>query len=69
MPYASKAQQGFMHAKHPEIAKRWDKETDFSEPLPKYAGVKNYVSGGKNKMKANFKAMKAPGSIGRPVGT
>ena len=27
MPYASKAQQGFMHAKHPKIAKRWDKET------------------------------------------
>jgi len=27
VPYASVAQQAFMHAKHPEIAKRWDKET------------------------------------------
>lgn len=34
MPYQSTAQQRFMHAKHPEIAKRWDKETDF-KGLPK----------------------------------
>lgn len=27
MPYKSDAQRKFMHAKHPEIAKRWDKET------------------------------------------
>lgn len=26
MPYKSKAQLRFMHAKHPAIAKRWDKE-------------------------------------------
>lgn len=26
MPYKSKAQQRFMHAKHPKIAARWDKE-------------------------------------------
>lgn len=25
--YASAAQQRFMHAVHPEIAKRWDRET------------------------------------------
>lgn len=31
MPYKSKAQQRFMHARHPGIAKRWDKETDFSK--------------------------------------
>jgi len=30
MPYRSKAQVRFMHAKHPEIAKRWDE---------RYAGV------------------------------
>ena len=26
MPYKSEAQRKFMHAKHPEIAKKWDKE-------------------------------------------
>ena len=25
-PYVSEAQRKFMHAKHPEIAKKWDKE-------------------------------------------
>jgi hypothetical protein len=27
MPYRSKRQRGYMHVHHPEIAKRWDKET------------------------------------------
>ncbi len=27
MPYASDKQRRFMHAVHPEIAKRWDAET------------------------------------------
>jgi hypothetical protein len=27
MPYRSGKQRAFMHAKHPEIAKRWDRET------------------------------------------
>jgi hypothetical protein len=27
MPYASDKQRRYMHAKHPKIAKRWDKET------------------------------------------
>jgi hypothetical protein len=27
MPYKSDKQRKFMHAKHPEIAARWDKET------------------------------------------
>jgi hypothetical protein len=26
MPYRSELQRRFMHAKHPDIAKRWDKE-------------------------------------------
>jgi hypothetical protein len=26
MPYASDKQRKFMHARHPEIAARWDKE-------------------------------------------
>ena len=31
MPFESKAQQRFMFAKHPRIAKRWAAETDFSD--------------------------------------
>ena len=27
MPYVSDKQRAFMHARHPEIAARWDKET------------------------------------------
>jgi len=34
MPYASKAQAGFMHAKHPGIAARWDKEGGSTATLP-----------------------------------
>lgn len=26
MPYRSEKQRKFMHARHPEIAKRWDRE-------------------------------------------
>lgn len=29
MPFKSKAQQRFMFAKHPKIAKRWAKATNF----------------------------------------
>lgn len=39
MPYKSDKQRKFMHARHPEIAKRWDKETggkvEKSKPKPK----------------------------------
>ena len=34
-PFQSVAQQRYMHAKHPEIARRWDKITDFSN-LPEH---------------------------------
>lgn len=38
MPFQSKAQQGFMFAKHPKIAKRWAKETPDMEDLPAKKG-------------------------------
>jgi hypothetical protein len=28
MPYKSKAQSRYMHAAHPQIAKKWDKEQE-----------------------------------------
>ena len=34
MPFKSKAQQGFMFAKHPKIAKRWAKKTSNMKSLP-----------------------------------
>jgi hypothetical protein len=34
MPFKSKAQQRFMFAKHPRIAKRWAKETKNFKKLP-----------------------------------
>ena len=34
MPFRSKAQMKFLYAKHPEIAKRWAKETPNVEKLP-----------------------------------
>ena len=40
MPFKSKAQQGFMFAKHPKIAKRWAKETTRMKSLPARAKKK-----------------------------
>jgi hypothetical protein len=34
MPFKSKAQQGYMFAQHPKIAKRWSKETPNMKSLP-----------------------------------
>lgn len=34
MPFESRAQQGYMFAKMPEIAKRWAKETPNMKSLP-----------------------------------
>ena len=34
MPYVSDAQRRFMHARHPEIAKRWDRKYDTPKRLP-----------------------------------
>lgn len=35
-PYESKAQQGYMHWAHPEIAKKWDKEDKGNAGLPEH---------------------------------
>ena len=44
MPFKSKAQQKFLFAKHPTIAKRWAKKYGVSKSLP------NKVSKSKSKM-------------------
>ncbi len=38
MPYKSRAQVGLMHAKHPEIAKRWDQKYGVPKGLPEHVG-------------------------------
>jgi hypothetical protein len=38
MPFKSQAQRKWMHATHPEMAKRWEKETPKHKPLPKKKG-------------------------------
>lgn len=34
MPFLSQAQRRYMYLKHPEIAKRWEKETPVQSTLP-----------------------------------
>ena len=38
MPWKSKAQRGYMHVHHPEIARRWDKHTPEGKKLPQHVG-------------------------------
>ena len=40
MPFKSKAQQRFMFAKNPEMAKRWAKETPNMAKLPEKLKIK-----------------------------
>lgn len=40
MPFKSKAQQRFMFAKDPEMAKRWAKETPNIKKLPERLKIK-----------------------------
>lgn len=36
MPFRSQAQRAFMHARHPEIAERWEKHTPEGAKLPEH---------------------------------
>jgi len=36
MPFKSKAQRKFMHARHPEIAERWEHESKTRSNLPEH---------------------------------
>ncbi len=38
MPFRSQAQRGFMYAKHPDIAKRFESETPKGSKLPYHVG-------------------------------
>jgi hypothetical protein len=36
MPFVSEQQRRFLYSQHPDIAKRWEKETPKGKKLPKY---------------------------------
>ena len=38
MPYKSKAQARYMHARHPGVAKRWDRKYGGQHDLPERKG-------------------------------
>jgi len=40
MPFKSQAQRSFMHAAHPEMAKRWEAHTPKGKKLPKHVPKK-----------------------------
>jgi hypothetical protein len=40
MPYKSEKQRRFMHAKHPDIAKRWDREAKSKKSTKRKRSVK-----------------------------
>lgn len=37
MPFRSQAQRGYLHARHPEVAARFEAETPRGERLPEHA--------------------------------
>lgn len=51
MPFKSQAQRRYMYAQHPDIAKRWEKETPKGKRLPKKVKKSSlltaYTEGGK----------------------
>lgn len=38
MPFKSQAQRKYLYARHPDVAKRWEKETPKGKKLPKRKG-------------------------------
>lgn len=43
MPYKSAKQLRYMHARHPDIAKRWDREYGSTGKLPLYSRKKRLL--------------------------
>ncbi len=68
MPYKSQAQRAYMHANHPKIAKRWDKEFPNQGKLPEHTKKKKPKIQVNNKLKgalgaSEFKGKKPTGKI------
>jgi hypothetical protein len=67
MPYKSEKQRKYMHAKHPGIAARWDKETGGKVVGAKKAAAKPIRKGepspAKSSMKGRLKKGPAPKAL------
>lgn len=48
-PYKSRAQLGLMHAKHPEVAAKWDKKYGVPKGLPDHVRPKREGKSKKDK--------------------
>lgn len=59
MPFQSKAQRRYMHAKHPEIANRWEHEYKTPKNLPEHkpsgGAMKHVVSSYSEKVRKKGK--------------
>ena len=53
MPFKSKQQRKFLHAKHPKIAKKWEKKTPKGAKLPKKTAKRKTKNDKKAKGKYN----------------
>lgn len=62
-PFQSRAQQRFMHAKHPDIARRWDKITDFSN-LPEHKRLEGRADGSVDEVECGMEKGKGGNLIG-----
>lgn len=51
MPYVSDAQRKFMHAKHPALARRWDKKYGGGGKLPEHVSDKDKSDAMKRRLK------------------
>ena len=49
MPFKSKAQARFMYARHPKIAKRWNKEYGVPKNLPEKLNINERIKRAKLK--------------------
>jgi hypothetical protein len=58
MPYASEKQRRYMHAQHPEIAARWDKEEHSMHGKAKFGNMMNHLAKKAKKRKKATKGMK-----------
>lgn len=55
MPFASQKQRAYMYARHPEIAKRWRRESGPQKGLPEHsAGSKHSRKGNRRRLIEQF---------------
>ncbi len=56
MPFKSQAQRAFMYSQHPDIAKRWEKETP-KKKLPKHVKKSKKKENSRKKLKRGMRQL------------